>query len=55
MHKVYTYAFAVNADEVELMKKAGLSEEAVLKKEAVNDGEYVDVIRMAALEDDYGK
>ncbi len=55
MHKVYTYVFAVNADEVELMKKAGLSEEAVLKKEAVNDGEYVDVIRMAALEDDYGK
>ena len=36
------------------MKRAGLSEEAVLKQEAVNlAGEYVDVLRMTILVDNY--
>ena len=54
MHKVYTFVFAENTDEVELMKRAGLVEEAVLRKEAVNtNGQFVDVLRMAILADNY--
>jgi len=52
MHKVYTFVFAENSDEISLMKKAGLVEEAVLKKEAKNrDGQYVDVLRMMIVAD----
>jgi len=48
MHKVYTFVFANNKDEIALMKRAGFSEEAVLEKEAKNlDGKYVDVLRMS--------
>ncbi len=32
MHKVYTFVFAENKDEVKLMKRAGLKDEAVLKE-----------------------
>jgi RimJ/RimL family protein N-acetyltransferase len=47
MHKVYSFVFADNKDEVALMKRAGLVEESVLEKEAINrDGEYVNVLRM---------
>lgn len=56
MHKVYTYVFSANKDEINLMKKAGLFKEAVLEKEAVNiAGEYVDVYRMAIIQDDFTK
>ncbi len=56
MHKVYTFVFADNKDEVALMKRVGLSEEAVLVKEAVNSkGEYVDVLRMTVLIDKYNR
>lgn len=56
MHKVYTYVFADNKDEVALMKRAGLKEEAVLEKEAVNlSGEYVDVLRMTIHVENYKK
>ncbi len=56
MHKVYTFVFAENCDEVELMKRSGLEGEAVLKNEAVNsNGEYVDVLRMAVLIENYSK
>lgn len=54
MHKVYTFVFADNQDEVALMNRAGLSVEAVLVKEAVNnEGKYVDVLRMTAMADHY--
>ncbi len=56
MHKVYTFVFADNKDEVSLMKRAGLQEEAVLVQEAVDsEGNYVDVLRMTILVHDYGK
>lgn len=56
MHKVYTFVFADNYDEVALMKRAGLKEEAVLEKEAVNSqGEYVDILRMIILVENYKK
>lgn len=48
MHKIYTYVFEKNLDEIELMKQAGFQVEAVLKDEAVNhSGDYVNVLRMA--------
>ena len=54
MHKVYSFVFANNKDEVALMKRAGLVEESVLAKEAKNrDGKYVDVVRMTIFTDDY--
>lgn len=56
MHKVYTFVFAENKDEVILMESAGLKEEAILKQEAVDgNGRYVDVIRMMILARDYKK
>ena len=54
MHKVYAFVFADNTDEVALMKRVGLKEEAVLKKEAVNSrGDYVDVLRMTIVDEEY--
>lgn len=56
MHKIYTYVFAENKDEIALMKKAGLKEESILIKEAINStGEYVDVLRMVITIDDFRK
>lgn len=47
IHKVYTYVFATNKDEIELMKNSGLTKEAILVDEAINsEGMYVDVMRM---------
>ena len=47
MHKVYTYVFKDNDDEVELMECSGFKKEAVLKEEGLDIfGNYVDVIRM---------
>ena len=54
MHKVYTFVFADNLDEVALMKRAGFVVEAVLAKEAKNrDGKYVDVLRMMCFAENY--
>ena len=47
MHKVYSYVYGNNKEEVALLKNAGFEEEAVLKKEAVDGtGEYADILRM---------
>ncbi len=47
MHKVYTYVFANNVDEIELMKNSGLEIEAELKEEVRNmDNQYESVYRM---------
>ncbi len=52
MHKIYTYVFASNQDEIALMKRSGLNEEAVLKQEALDLGNhYVDVLRMSIIDD----
>ena len=54
MHKVYTYVFCENSDEVALMKEAGFKEESLLRQEAVDlNRKYVDVLRMAILVDEY--
>ena len=50
MHKVYSYVFFKFADEVELLKNAGFSSEAILKDEAINEkGEYEDIVRLSIL------
>ena len=47
MHKVYSYVFADNTDEVDLLEMSGFTKEALLKSEALNvNGMYVDVYRM---------
>ncbi len=50
MHKVYSYVFRENHDEVELLMKAGFHKEAVLEAEAFDGtGNYVDVLRMCVI------
>lgn len=47
MHKVYSYVFYKFSDEVELLKNAGFTVEAILKDEALNvDGNYEDIVRL---------
>ena len=50
MHKIYSYVFKDNVDEIELLKKAGFHEEALFEAEARDmDGNYVDVLRMCVV------
>lgn len=52
MHKVYSYVFYKFPDEVELLKNAGFSSEAILKEEAINDkGEYDDLVRLSVIKE----
>ena len=54
MHKVYTYVFAKNGDEIDLMTRSGFKEESIMKNEAINsEGEYSDVYRMSFFAKDY--
>lgn len=56
MNKIFSYVFAQNIDEIDLLKKAGFTEEALLKKEALNmDNEYVDIVRMCIFKENYKK
>lgn len=46
MHKVYSYVFSKNTDEVELFKSSGFVQEACLKDESIDvNGNYCDAIR----------
>ena len=50
MHKVYSYVFYKFPDEVELLKNAGFSAEAILKEEALNaEGKYEDLVRLSII------
>lgn len=50
MHKVYSYVFVKNRDEIDLLKKSGFEIETILKEEAMNDeGQYEDIVRMYIL------
>lgn len=52
MHKVYSYVFYKFPDEVELLKKAGFSSEAILKEEALNaEGVYEDIVRLSIIKE----
>lgn len=48
MHKVYSYVFYKYPEEVDLLKNAGFSSEAILREEALNaEGKYEDVVRLS--------
>lgn len=48
MHKIYSYVFYKFPEEVELLKKAGFSAEAILKDEACNSvGDFEDIVRLS--------
>ena len=50
MHKVYSYVFKKNPDELELLKNAGFEVEAELKEEAYNEeGHFEDIIRVSII------
>lgn len=50
MHKVYSYVFFKYPEEVDLLKNAGFSSEAILREEALNaEGKYEDVVRLSIL------
>lgn len=50
MHKIYSYVFYKFPDEVELLKNAGFTMEAVLKDEALNaEGKYEDLVRLSII------
>ena len=50
MHKIYSYVFYKFQDEVELLKNAGFSAEAILKEEALNaEGKYEDLVRLSII------
>lgn len=52
MHKIYSYVFRKYPDEVDLLRKAGFTIEAILKGEALNEaGEYEDLVRLYVLKD----
>lgn len=52
MHKIYSYVFYKYQDEVDLLKNAGFSSEAILKDEALNaDGIYEDIVRLSIIKD----
>ena len=52
MHKVYSYVYCFNKDEVDLLISAGFRHEATLSKEAIdNNNNYCDVYRMSILND----
>ena len=54
MHKVYSYVFFKFPDEVELLKAAGFTVEAILKDESMNnDGEYEDIVRLVIFKSEF--
>lgn len=54
MHKIYSYVFSNFQDELELLKRSGFKEEAVLKAEALAyDGTYGDAYRMAVFAEEW--
>lgn len=50
MHKVFSYVFYKYPEEVELLKKAGFSAEAILKEEALGENShYDDIVRLCII------
>ncbi|MFC7132158.1 MULTISPECIES: GNAT family N-acetyltransferase [Salinibaculum] len=53
LHKLYAHAYATNDASQRVLEKVGYSQEGLLRKEAVADGEYVDVHRYGLLADEF--
>jgi RimJ/RimL family protein N-acetyltransferase len=54
LQRVYLHVFATNAAAIRVYEKAGFVREGVLRRAAHIDGEYVDVLVMGILRDEYG-
>lgn len=53
MHKVYSYVFYKFPEEVDLLKNAGFSSEAIMKDEALNEeGKYEDIVRLSIIKNE---
>ena len=56
MNKIFSYVFSGNSDEIELLRRSGLKEEARLNAEALDiANNYVDIVRMCIFKDEYNK
>jgi RimJ/RimL family protein N-acetyltransferase len=53
LHRVVLHVFSSNAAAIRVYEKAGFRREGVLRKAAHIDGEYVDVLIMGILRDEY--
>ena len=49
MHKVYSYVFKKNEEEIKLIKDSGFKEEAILTEEAQTTGGFEDIIRFCII------
>lgn len=55
LNKLYLYVDAVNEKAIHVYKKAGFTQEAVLKDEFFINGEYHDIVYMSCFQKDYLK
>lgn len=55
LHRVYLHVFAVNEAALRVYEKVGFVREGVLRKAAHIDGDYVDIVVMGILRDEYEK
>ena len=53
LHRIYLHVFASNDAAIRTYKKTGFAQEGVLRKAAHLDGEWVDVIVMGLLRNEY--
>jgi RimJ/RimL family protein N-acetyltransferase len=53
LHRVYLHVFSTNGAAIQVYEKVGFKREGVLRKAAHIDGEYVDILIMGILRDEY--
>lgn len=55
LNRVYLHVFATNEAALRVYEKVGFVREGVLRKAAHIDGDYVDIVVMGILRDEYGR
>lgn len=55
LNKLYLYVDVINDKAIHIYKKAGFTEEAVLKDEFFVNGDYHDIVYMSCFQEDYLK
>jgi diamine N-acetyltransferase len=53
LNRVYLHVFSTNATAIRLYEKAGFTKEGTLREAAHINGEYIDVIEMGIVRDEY--